>query len=727
MLIPTFYLFQQEAFFMSREKKNSGTSSLDSLSKKIISKLVVIVAVMFFLIVSISGLISMVSLEAITKDKLKSIAYENAFLIRNSIENSYGQALGFANSLRNISALPPEQQRDAIDNALTGLLLGDENFTTVFAYFEQNAIADANGEPYSVHNRDIAYEAIAYFNEDRTEVVYEKHEDAFDNFDKEYYKKIKSSGEVYVMEPYIYQLQGKDIMMISIIAPIYDANGDFFGVAGCDVALADMQTQQYARTGYESTHMVALAEDGTVLLDTADPSTIGKIASDVGYSTILEDANELYSMGNGEYINSISIVDSSVTNYGTGKMGIAAIVPLKLSSGNNWALHLSINRMEFDIGLIKDSVKLMLVVVLFGILLLTIIYLIIKKALAPVQEILDGASKLEKGNLKINIGVDTNDELGHMARALNHISTTVDNYVNDISHQLSQMAANDMNVEIRQNYIGDFIPIQASIEKIANSLNRTLRQIKLSADDVAADSVSVSSGAQALSKGAEEQAEAIEELASSIENLSKDITANADDAQKMSLNAARVSERIENGNQEMDKLVHAMSDIQEASAGIEKIIKAIEDIADETNILSLNASIEAARAGEAGKGFVVVANQIRNLAVKSSESVSQTTELIGRSLTAVENGVLIADETARSLSAVVEGAKEITDSVEKISNASLNQKMVLQEVVKSVDLIEGVVQSNISAAQESALTSEELSKQSKRLHELVNQFKLKGL
>lgn len=216
-------------------------------------------------------------------------------------------------------------------------------------------------------------------------------------------------------------------------------------------------------------------------------------------------------------------------------------------------------------------------------------------------------------------------------------------------------------------------------------------------------------------------------MASSIENLSKDITANADDAQKMSLNAARVSEQIENGNQEMDKLVHAMSDIQEASAGIEKIIKAIEDIADETNILSLNASIEAARAGEAGKGFVVVANQIRNLAVKSSESVSQTTELIGRSLTAVENGVLIADETARSLSAVVEGAKEITDSVEKISNASLNQKMVLQEVVKSVDLIEGVVQSNISAAQESALTSEELSKQSKRLHELVNQFKLKGL
>ena len=266
-----------------------------------------------------------------------------------------------------------------------------------------------------------------------------------------------------------------------------------------------------------------------------------------------------------------------------------------------------------------------------------------------------------------------------------------------------------------------------SIEKIASSLNNTLRQIKLSADGVASDSVSVESGAQALSRGAADQAQAIEELASSIENLSSDITANADDAAKMSRNAARVSEQIEKGSRDMDKLIQAMSEIQESSAGIEKVIKAIEDIANETNLLSVNASIEAARAGEAGKGFMVVANQIRDLAVKSSESVNQTTELIERSLTAVKNGVSIAGETSSSLTAVVEGAKEITGSVEKISSASQNQKTVLEEVVKSVGLIEDVVQNNISAAQESALTSKELSEQSRRLHELVNQFRLKGM
>ncbi len=710
---------------MSEKKKNTGTSSYDSLSRKIISKLVVIVAVLFFLIVSASGFISMHSLEEITDDKLVSVAYENAFLIENTIENAYGQALGFANSLKNISALPPEEQRDAIDHALEGVLLGDENFTTVFAYFEQNTIADANGQPYSVHNREIAYEAIAYLDENGTNVTFEKHEDAFDNFDKEYYKTIKSTGEVYVMEPYVYQLRGKDIMMISIIAPVYDAEGEFLGVAGCDVALADMQTQQYASTGYKSTHMIALAEDGTVLLDTANPSLVGKGASEAGYDTVLADTQELKSMPEGAYINSISVINNKVSNYATGKRGIAITVPLQLSSGNYWTLYLAIDRNEFNKILIMDTVKLIVAVILFGIILLYMIYRIIETYLAPVQEILEGASKLEEGNLKINIAVSTNDELGRMAQALNHISSTVDNYVQDISQQLSQMAENDMDIEIRQKYIGDFIPIQTSIEKITDSLNNPLRQIVLSADDVASDSVSVSGGAQALSEGAAEQAEAIEELAVAIENLSRDITANADDAANMSRNASEVSARIENSNQEMNKLIAAMSEIRESSAGIEEIIRTIEDIADQTNLLSLNASIEAARAGEAGRGFAVVANEIRDLAAKSSESVSQTTALIERSLTAVKNGVVIADETAQSLVAVVEGAKEILGSVDKISNASQNQKTVLEEVTRNVDQIEGVVQDNITAAKESALTSEELSKQSQRLHDLVNRFHLK--
>lgn len=699
-----------------------------SLSKKIIAKLSVVVAIIFLLIVSTSGYISMLSLKEITYNKLVSSAYENVFLVRNSIEGVYGQVIGFANSLKNISALPPEQQRDAIDNALVGVLSGDKNFTTVFAYFEQNAIADANGEPYSVHQREIAYEAIVYPDETGNGITYEKHEDAFDNFDKEYYKQIKSSGKPYIMEPYIYQLRGKeDIMMISIIAPIYDANGDFLGVAGCDVALNDMQSQQYASTGYKSTHMVALSEDKTILLDTKNNDYVGKNADEVGYTNITSDTDKVKAMPDGAYLNSNYVVNENITNFATMKRGVSVTVPLKMDSGNGnyWTLYMAMDSVEFNAAIIKDSIKLMIALAVFGIVLLYIIYRIIKNSLRPITYITAGAAELEKGNLKINIDVDTNDELGRLAKGINHISETMNNYVQDISQQLSSMASNNMDIEIKQKYIGDFIPIQTSIEQIAESLNETLHRITVSADDVASGSVSVSDGAQILSKGALEQEAAIEELAVSIESLSDDVKANADDAQKMSSIVKEVGENIETSNQEMKQLVEAMADIRTSSAGIEQILKTIGEIARQTNLLSLNASIEAARAGLAGKGFAVVADEIRNLASKSAEALQQTAELIENSFESVKRGTNIADETAQSLFAVVEGAKEISGSVDKISIASQNQKRVLEELVKSIDLIAEVVQSNTNAVQESVSTSEKLSEQSKLLHRLINKFHLK--
>lgn len=710
---------------MSTENKSSSRIFAKSLSGKIIAKLVLVVALIFLLIVMVSKWISTQSLKDITNDKLISTAYENAIIIEKEIENAYGQVKGFANSLKNISALPPEKQRDAIDHALAGVLTGDENFTTVFAYFEQNVVADANGQPYSVHKKDIAYEAIAYLDENGENVSFEKHEDAFDNFDKEYYRSIKETGEVYIMEPYVYQLHGKDIMMISVIAPVYDAEGEFFGIAGCDVALQDMQSRKYAATGYTSTHILVLTENGTVLLDSSDLVRVGKTASESGYDAIQSDAQKLNAMPEGKFSNSNYILHENIVNSATGNSGISILVPLELSSGNKWALYVAVDKGEVDENIEKDTFRLSLAVIFFGVVLLTIIYLIVRGSLKPVKKIMQGVSQLEEGSLKIQIDVNTNDELGRLAKAINHISFIMDNYVNDISKQLSRMAENNMDVRIDQNYIGDFIPIKASIEKITDSLNRTLGQIIVSATRVASSSDQVSAGAQTLSKGATEQAAAVNELAASIESLAEDVAANADDAQNMNIMVTEASERIAICNDEMKKLIEAMTEIRNSSSGIEKIVRTIEDIASQTNLLSLNASVEAERTGESGKGFVVVAHEMRALATKSAESVKQTSELIEHSLKAVRNGSAIVDETAKSLAVVVEGAEKITDAANKINTASQNQKMILQDLTKSADMIEEVVQHNTVVSQESAATSTELSQHSKRLHELVYRFKLK--
>ncbi|WP_251493438.1 methyl-accepting chemotaxis protein [Otoolea muris] len=702
--------------------KASGTS----LSTKIISKIALMIGAIFLVTIAVSSSLSARSQLQITNEKLVSVAYENSFLIANNVEASYAKATAFADSLRNISALDPKEQRDAIDNALVGILEGNKNFTTVFAYFEQNTVADANGDPYSVHRRDIAYEAVAYPDPEGSGYLFEKHEDAFDTYEKAYYQQIKSTGEPYLMEPYVYELMGKEIMMISVIAPIHDTEGNFMGVAGMDVALDDLQSMRFAGTGYESAHMVALAEDGTILVDTANPAAVGKPASDTGYAIMSKAQDSLSGMPPSENANSLYVLENNITNFATKNRGISVSVPLTMSGGNQWMLYLSIDKGEFYGPIISDIVKLSLAIIVFGILMLCIVYYIIKKYLSPIQTIMDGAARLEAGDLNIHIDVRSRDELGRLAQAFNHISTTMNNYVHDISIQLSEMANNNLDINITQKYIGDFIPIQDSIEKISCALNNTLHQINSSADAVAQRAESMSVDAHGLAKSVLAEAQAIEELTTSIGSLSKDMTANADHAQKANETVLNVKEQIVSSNHEMSNLVSAMSDIRQSSSEIQKIVGAIQGIADQTNLLSLNASVEASRAGEAGKTFAVVAKEIRDLAARSADAVKQTEELIHASHQAVERGIRIADDTAKSLSLVVEGANEVSSSVDQINSATQEQKKVLDHLTDHIDLISNAMQTNSASVQGSAGTSTELLGLSKRLYELVKGFRLKN-
>lgn len=142
----------------------------NSLSQKIITKMAGITAVIFLLTIMMSALLSAKSLVRVNREKLSAVAYENAFLLVSDIEEAYGKVIGFAGALRNISTLDPTEQRGAIDTALVGLLEDGDGFTTAFAYFEQNAIANADGVPYSVHKKDMAYEAVVYPNEKRQDM-----------------------------------------------------------------------------------------------------------------------------------------------------------------------------------------------------------------------------------------------------------------------------------------------------------------------------------------------------------------------------------------------------------------------------------------------------------------------------------------------------------------------------------------------------------------------------
>lgn len=343
-----------------------------------------------------------------------------------------------------------------------------------------------------------------------------------------------------------------------------------------------------------------------------------------------------------------------------------------------------------------------------------------------IDEIGKMATAMAKGDLSIQSDFSASDELGVLADNMRSAVTTSKEYVDNISTVLNTMSKGDMCVDIDMDYIGDFEPIKVALIQITSSLNDALSNINHAANQVASGADLVSGSAQTLAQGATEQASSIQELSASIADVAAQVSQNAQNSNIATEKASDATGAICSSNDQMQKLMGAMNDINEKSSEISKIIKTIEDIAFQTNILALNASVEAARAGAAGKGFAVVADEVRNLATKSSEAAKNTTALIEASVVSINAGVKLAEQTAHELKSVVEGARITTEVIEQITQATNEQATTLAQFTSGIDQISAVVQNNSATSEESAAASQELSSQAHVLKEIVSKFKIKN-
>lgn len=322
--------------------------------------------------------------------------------------------------------------------------------------------------------------------------------------------------------------------------------------------------------------------------------------------------------------------------------------------------------------------------------------------------------------------VETRDELSEMVTTTTSMASALQFIISDVGNILNEMANADFTVTSRDKskYAGEFTSILTSMSMLKRQLVDTMQSVSEASNQVAAGANNLSEAAQSLAEGATDQAGAVEEMQATITTIADDIRVTANSAGDSYNQARTYAEEAERSHREMKAMMDAMGRINDASQQVGNIISEIEDIASQTNLLSLNASIEAARAGEAGRGFSVVADQIRQLAEQSANSAAETRTLIETSLSAIADGSKTVDIVNESINRVVEGIELIAQSSKSISEMADDQAEAMKQAELGVNQISEVVQSNSATAQESSATSEELSAQATTLDSLISRFKL---
>lgn len=377
---------------------------------------------------------------------------------------------------------------------------------------------------------------------------------------------------------------------------------------------------------------------------------------------------------------------------------------------------------ETYISVFRQILIIISISILFAIILIVITTRSITK---PIKNAIEFATDISNGNFSFKINALGKNETAMMLNAMKRVMTNISGLIGEVNTVVDNMKNKNLSLNIEKSYEGEYGILKNSINEIVETMNDIISQVSISIEQFTSGSDQISATAQSLSHGASEQASAMEEISNSLTEMTDQSKQNLDKLNQVNILAKQSVSSGEEGNKRVSELLQTMDKINQSSENIKRITKLIDDISFQINLLALNASVEAARAGKYGKGFAVVAEEVRNLAVRSAESVKETSQMIeesGRNIIIVNKQV---EEVAKQFKDISEGSIASSTLLNEMTIAITNQTHGISEINKGLTQIGGVTQSNTANAEESAAAAEELASQSGQLNNLVRSYKLK--
>lgn len=348
-----------------------------------------------------------------------------------------------------------------------------------------------------------------------------------------------------------------------------------------------------------------------------------------------------------------------------------------------------------------------------------------KDFLQPIKKVSEQMKYVASGDFTHDIDIkEDGTEVGTMVKSINFMKTNLQEMIAEVANVLAQMGEGDYRIEISRQYIGEFTQIKTSLIQISDKMKETFQTLRSVTEQIDGGSEQMACAAQDLAEGSTSQASQVSNLVAAVSHISDQIEENAKEAQELVKISAHASNSLKEGNAKVEELKLAIGEISKCSEQIVSIIGTIEDIASQTNLLSLNAAIEAARAGEAGKGFAVVAEQVKDLAEESAKSVGMITGLIETTIAAVDKGISMADDTVGAMSEVMTGTEQSTKKMGDIVNMLNDSVDKMYEINDAITEVSTIVDNNSATSEETAAVSQQQKAQVETMVQLMSHFKI---